>query len=454
MFDRPASGISPNASGDRRPGIGSEARALQERAHRLIPGGAHTYAKGDDQYPENAPPFLVRGLGSHVWDLDDNEYIEYGAGLRAVTLGHGFPEVTEAACRAMSRGVNLGRPTPIEVECAEAVLDLFPAAEMLKFAKNGSDTTTAAVKLARAWTGRDLVAICADQPFFSVDDWFIGTTPVSSGIPTVVQDLTKTFHYNDIGSLEDLFATYPGRIACVILEAARTSEPEPGFLEGVRRACSDEGAVLVFDEMITGFRWDLGGAQAVYGVEPDLATFGKGMANGFSVSALVGRREIMELGGLQHDSDRVFLLSTTHGAETSSLAACLATLEVYRSRGVVERLYQAGDRLRSGVEQAITAAGVEGFVEVLGRSCNLVFGTRDSDLEPSQEFRTLFMQELVDGGVLAPSFVVNFSHSDEDIDRTVDVVADALRIYRSALDTSVHDHLRGRSVKPVYRRRN
>lgn len=447
---------SDNRSSARRePSVVSQrSRMLQSRAHDLIPGGAHTYAKGDDQYPENAPPFIVRGEGSHVWDLDGNEFIEYGAGLRAVTLGHGFPEVVEAACSAMKQGSNFVRPAPVEVECAETLLKLLPAADMVKFAKNGSDTTTAAVKLARAYTGRQKVAICRDQPFFSVDDWFIGTTAVSAGVPQAIRELTVSFGYNDLESLDRLFRDHPDDIACVILEAARTSEPQSGFLGGVRTACTRHGAILIFDEMITGFRWNLGGAQAVYGIEPDLSTFGKGMANGFSVSALAGKRELMELGGLRHDSDRVFLLSTTHGAETSSLAACGSTIQVYQTRGVVERLYAAGERLRQGVDQAITAAGVEGFVEVLGRPCNLVFATRDQKRRPSQRFRTLFMQELIAGGILAPSFVVSFSHTDDDIDRTVDVVAGALEVYRAALEGDVDEFLAGTSVKPVYRRFN
>jgi glutamate-1-semialdehyde 2,1-aminomutase len=429
-------------------------KSLQARVHELIPGGAHTYAKGDDQYPSCAPPFIVRGEGANVWDLEGRKFTEFGSGLRAVTLGHGYAEVVDAACDAMRRGTNFVRPAPIEVQCAEALLDLLPAADMVKFTKNGSDATTAAVKLARAHTGRPKVAICADQPFFSVDDWFIGNTALSAGVPAAIQALTLGFRFNDIDSLEALFQEHPDQIACVVLEAAWVEEPEPGFLPAVRKLCSDRGAVLVLDEMITGFRWHLGGAQEVYGVEPDLSTFGKGMANGFSVSALVGKREIMSLGDLEHSSERVFLLSTTHGAETSSLAACLATIGIYRRESVIEQLYRQGERLREGVRQAITAAGVEGHFDVRGRPCNMVYATRDQDERPSQEFRTLFMQELIGGGVLAPSFVVSFSHSDDHIDQTVDVVARALEVYRSALENGVRPLLRGPSVKPVFRRFN
>src|SRR5690606_26975182 len=193
---------------------------------------------------------------------------------------------------------NFVRPAAIEVACAEEFLEVIPGADMVKFAKNGSDVTTAAVKLARAFTGRDLVAICADHPFFSTDDWFIGTTAMSAGIPDDIQGLTVRFRYNEPDDLSALFARHPGRIACVILEAATWKEPDDGYLHAVQRLCRENGALMILDEMITGFRWDLHGAQGVYGITPDLSTFGKGMGNGFAVAALAGRREIMERGGL------------------------------------------------------------------------------------------------------------------------------------------------------------
>src|SRR5579864_5495008 len=191
---------------------------LRQKAHALIPGGAHTYAKGDDQYPIESPGFIARGEGCHVWDVDGNEFIEYGMGLRAVTLGHGYRPVAEAAFHAMLQGGNFTRPAALEVECAELIASLFEAADMVKFAKNGSDVTSAAVKLARAYTGRDLVGICASQPFFSTDDWFIGSTPMAAGIPESTRALTKTFKFNDLSSVEQLFAAYPDQIACLIME--------------------------------------------------------------------------------------------------------------------------------------------------------------------------------------------------------------------------------------------
>lgn len=436
------------------PPISAAARSLQERAHALIPGGAHTYAKGDDQYPVVAPPFIARGQGCHVWDVDGNEYIEYGMGLRAVGLGHAFPAVISAAQRELANGANFVRPSPLEVACAEEFLRCVPTMEMVKFAKNGSDATTAGVKLARAYTGRDLVAICADHPFFSTDDWFIGTTAMMAGIPEAIRSLTVKFRYNDASSLEQLFRAHPGQIACVVLEAETSIAPAPGFLAAVRRLCTEHGAVLMLDEMITGFRWDTAGAQKVHGIVPDLSTFGKAIANGFSLGALAGRREIMDRGGIRHAHERVFLLSTTHGAETHALAAAIATMQVYRSEPVVETMYRQGQRLSAGVNAAIARHDVEGFVEVMGRPCNLVFATRGPDRQPSQPYRTLFLQELVRRGVLAPSFVVSYSHRDEDIDRTIDAVDGALEVYRRALSDGVEPYLVGRPVKPVFRTHN
>jgi glutamate-1-semialdehyde 2,1-aminomutase len=373
-------------------------------------------------------------------------------GLRAVTLGHAYQPVLDAAYRQMQLGINFSRPAKIEVDLAEAMLEIIDGADMVKFAKNGSDVTTAAVKLARAYTDRDLIAICGDQPFFSTDDWFIGTTEMNAGVPRAVIDMTLKFRYNDIESLQELFDQHPGQIACVLLEAEAVTPPAAGYLKAVKDLCEERGAVLIFDEMITGFRWHLGGAQKLHGVVPHLSAFGKAMGNGFAISALVGKSEIMRLGGLDHDQARVFLLSTTHGAETHALAASLETIRIFREREVVEFLWKQGERLRTGINQLISRHGIAGHFEMTGRPCNLVYQTKDSQCEPSQAFRTLFLQELIRGGILAPSFVVSFSHSNEDIDRTIDVVDQAFRVYARALEDGAEKHLVGRSVKPVNRK--
>ena len=428
---------------------------LNRRAHEIIPGGAHTYAKGDDQYPVLAPAFIARGSGCHVWDADGNEYIEYGMGNRAVGLGHAYPPILRAVREALELGSNFTRPASIEVECAETFLDLFPNAEMVKFCKDGSDATSAAVRLSRAYTGRDLIAICADHPFFSTDDWFIGTTPMNAGIPEAIRQLTVTFRYNDIQSVRDLFRQHPGQIAAMIMEPARMDEPRDNFLAEARRICHENGALFIFDEMITGFRWHRHGAQHVYAVDPDLACFGKAMANGFSVSALAGKREFMRLGGLEHtDRPRVFLLSTTHGGETHGLAAAIATMRIYRDEPVIEHLYRQGDLLRYGMEEAARRHGLEGHIKVSGRSCCMVYSTLDQNLRPSQAFRSLFLQETIRRGVLMPSLVVSYTHKDEDIERTIEAVDGAMAVYARALADGVERHLVGRPSDTVYRRFN
>ncbi len=424
---------------------------MRSRLRQLIPGGAHTYAKGDDQFPELSPGVIARGSGCHVWDVDGNEFIEYGMGLRAVTLGHAYPAVVEAVRDSLPLGTNFTRPSAHELECAERFLEIV-GADMVKFTKDGSSATTAALKLARAHTGRDLVAICAEHPFFSYDDWFICTTTMDGGIPKEVRSQTLRFRYNDAESLRALFSAHPGRIAAVFLEPARIEEPAPGFLQGIRDLCSEAGAVLVFDEMITGFRWDLPGAQKAYGVTADLATFGKALANGFALSAVCGKRDIMRRGSREREEDNVFLLSTTHGAEISSLAASLATMKVYRSEPVIAHLHRAGERLARGFREAVARHSVQEYVNVVGRPCNLLFGTRGPDKKPSQSFRTLFLQETIRRGVLMPSLVVSYSHQDADIDRTVDAIDGALAVYARALSDGVERHLVGPPSRTVFDR--
>lgn len=426
----------------------SRSNDIQGRLHDLVPGGAHTYARGADQYPEFMAPILVRGAGARVWDCDGNEFVEYGMGLRSVTLGHGYEPVVEAVAGTIADGVNFSRPTELELLAAQDFLQLVPGADMVKFAKNGSDATTAAVRLARAATGRETVAVC-DQPFFSVDDWFIGTTAMNAGIPAVP---TVQFRFNDLVSLADALEQH--KIACVVMEQATAlAEPTPGYLEGVRALCDRHGALLVFDEMITGFRWSGGGAQELYGVQPDLSCWGKAMGNGFPISALAGKRKYMELGGLRTDAERVFLLSTTHGPETGALAAFRAVAHAYRTTDPVARMEYAGRRLAAGVNAIAAELGIAEFLQVVGRPSCLVFRTKDADGAPSQPYRTLFLQELLERGVLGQSFVTSAAHTDADIDHTIEACRDAAAIYRKALDHgTVEGFLIGRPVAPALRR--
>lgn len=430
----------------------SPTASLRSRAHAAIPGGAHTYAKGDDQFPVSAPAFISRGQGCHVWDTDGNEFIEYGMGLRAVGLGHAFPAVIAAAAEELQRGANFTRPSPLEVECAESLLSFIPGADMVKFTKDGSTATTAAIRLARAFTGRDMIALCSDHPFYSYDDWAICSKPMDAGIPEYTKSLTHGFRYNDLPSVAALFAAYPNRIAAVILEAEKDAAPADGFLAGIRELCTRNGALLILDEMITGFRWPSCSAQRHYGVEADLSTFGKALGNGFALSALAGKRDIMTQGGRNHDAKRVFLLSTTHGSETHALAAALAVMKVYREEPVIETIERQGERLKIGVMASAARHGLGDQFRLLGRSSNLVYVCCDRDGVPSQSYRTLFLQEIGRHGILAPSLVTSYSHSDDDIDETLEAIDYAFIAYRRALEDGIENYLVGRPVQPVFSR--
>ena len=440
-------------------GGGGLTRELQRKAHRFISGGAHTYSRGDDQFPANAPAVVARGKGAWTWDADGRRFLDFGMALRAVTVGYDYERISNAAIAQIRNGNLLTRPAQIEVEAAEALCEHVPYVDMVKFGKNGSTVTSAGVKLARAHTGRRVVARCAEHPFFSYDDWFIGSTNVRAGIPDEVSALTATFRFNDLASLERVFEQHPGDVALVIMEPATTTEPvrdENGrtFLHDVQDLCRLHGAVFMLDEMITGFRWHLQGAAVHYGVEPDLVAFGKGMANGFSVAALGGRKDIMELGGLFHDRERVFLVSTTYGPELSSLGAFVETLDVYREIGVVEHLWGFGERLLAGMREVARDAGVHERFELVGLPCAPNYVTRDAAGEPSLAFRTLFSQEMIRGGVLMPWIALSLSHGDAELDAALTATRAALEVYARALEDGPEQHLEGPVIKPVFRRFN
>jgi glutamate-1-semialdehyde 2,1-aminomutase len=425
---------------------------LRAKSHVLIPGGCHAYAKADSEYPQLSPGFISRGEGCHVWDVDGNEFIEYAPGNRSVSLGHAYRPVIEAITDELQRGVNFTRPAEIELRAAEKLLSVLTNAEMVKFCKNGSDATSAAIRLSRAATGRDLIACCADHPFFAFDDWFIATTPHNGGIPETAKSLTLTFRYNDIDSVKTIFESHKNKVACLILEPARYEEPQDDFLSDLKQICHDHGTLLVFDEMITGFRWHLRGGQAVYGVDPDLACWGKAMANGFSVSALTGKRRYMELGDLSTRSNNLFLLSTTHGAETHSLAAMMATLDAYIDLPIIDTLYKQGQRLAEGFRRLVAEHHLGHAIEVIGRPCCLSYHTKDSSGQYSPLLRALLLQETIRRGILMSSLVVTYSHSDSDIDQTLAAIDGALGVYAKALREGTEKYLQGPSPRPIYRR--
>jgi len=450
--------------------------ALRARLHRAIPGGAHTYSRGDDQFPSIAPPVLSRGKGAYVWDTHGNRYLDYGMALRAVTIGYADERVNAAAIRQIENGVNLTRATEIELEAAELICDLIPCAEMVKFGKNGSNVTTAAVKIARSYTGRRFVCVPRQHPFFSFDDWFIGVTAIKRGVLTDQSATTLVFDYNDIGSLQALFDQHPDQIAAVMLEPATHITPCGGcpnvgnwpqtpcracpnnggnFLHQVKALAHAQGALFILDEMITGFRWHLKGAQEFFGIEADLATFGKAMANGFSLAAVVGRREFMEVGSIDKPGmERTFLLSSTHGAEMPALGAFVEATRINEADDVPGHLWAYGRRLKDGLAEVATRHGLQDHVFMEGPAIALNYITRDAAGQPSLPMRTLFSQEMLKRGVMMPWLAISQAHGDTELTLTMEAFDGALGVYKQALEGGVDSRLDGPAIKPVFRTHN
>ncbi len=449
----------------------------QTRLLQAIPGGAHTYSRGFDQFPSNAPQILKSGKGVFTYDLDGREFIDYGMALRAVGIGYSEDSIDSAAINQIQRGNGLTRPSEIELEAAELLIDTIDSVEMVKFTKNGSTAVTAAVKLARAFTGRTLVARCAQQPFFSFDDWFIASTPIVKGIPPEHLTQVKNFNYNDIESLNSLIREFPNEIACVILEPASIECPgqanaenictgtidclnisncrKQNFLQKVQEVCNKNDIVFILDEMITGFRWDLKGAQNYFNVKPDLSTFGKAMANGFSVSCVAGKREIMQQGSIEFENEeRLFLLSTTHGAEMSGLGAFVETVNFIKQNDSISHLWKYGKSLINGMNGIARDIGIEKYFKVGGFSCSPYYQTFNLEEQPSLEFRTLFSQEMIENGVLMPWMALAYRHDEIILERTLTAVSAALMKYSDALEFGLDKFLVGPSIKPVFRKFN
>jgi glutamate-1-semialdehyde 2,1-aminomutase len=379
------------------------------RAEKVIPLGSQTFSKSRTQYPYGVSPyFITRAKGARVWDLDGNEYIDFISSLCAVTLGYQDPDVTAAVRKQLDEsGVIFSLPHPLEAEVAETICTMVPCAEMVRFGKNGSDATSGAIRLARAYTSRDRIAVCG---YHGWQDWYIGSTARHRGVPQAVRDLTHAFPYNDLVALGTLLDSYPGEFAAVILEPMNVTEPAPGYLQGVKDLAHRHGALLVFDETITGFRYANGGAQQYFGVTPDLATFGKGIANGYPLSAVAGRREVMKL------MEEIFF-SFTMGGEALSLAAAKATLAKLQREPVVERVAATGRRVMAGLTETIARHSLGQRFSVSGHpSWSFLNIAEGPDATPF-EIKTLLMQELFQRGILGyGTHNVSYAHSSEDVE--------------------------------------
>ena len=414
---------------------------LYNRALKLIPSVTQTLAKGPQQNVKGiAPKYLQKGKGSHVWDVDGNEYIDFNMAIGPLSLGYAYNKVDEAIKKQLEDGITFSLMHPLEVEVAELIKEVIPNAESVRYSKTGADVTSAAIRVARAFTKRERILCCG---YHGWHDWYISVTDRDSGIPKSTSDLTFTFSYNDIQSLID---SIDDETAAVILEPFVFEAPKNNFLQELRDVCTKNGTLLIFDEMWTGFRIALGGAQEFFNVDADLATFSKAVANGMPLSILTGKSEIMKV--LEND---VFFY-TTFGGEALSLAAAKATITELKENNVPEYLATQGKKLKEGYNKIAEELGIT-YTKCIGYDCRSLI-TFDASAGNPLEIKSLVQQELIKRGILWGGFHnMSYSHFDKDIEYTLKVYCEVLPILKKAVDeNNVRGYLKGEPVEPVFRK--
>lgn len=414
------------------------------RAERTIPLGSQTFSKSRTQYPVGISPlYLERAKGAEVWDIDGNKYIDLVSTLAAVTLGFGDKEVNKAVKKQLKLGITLSLPGKLEAEVSELIVKLVPSAEMVRFGKNGSDATAAAIRLARAYTGRDHIVVCG---YHGWQDWYIGSTTRDKGVPGAVSSLTRKFEYNNIESLETVLNSLKNQVAAVIMEPMNVAYPIPGFLEDVRKLTRQAGALLIFDETITGFRYSKGGAQELFGVTPDLSTFGKGMANGFPVSAVVGRRDVMM------EMEEIFF-SGTFGGELLSLAAAKVVLERHLTEDVCGRLSASGIDLSDQTERAINNNQLSSVIKLSGHPTWRFLNWTSTEKYSVDEIKTYFMQEAFKRGLLVLStHNITLAHTPKVVKKISSIYDQVFsEMHRVLEGQTLRDELDVEPLKPLFK---
>jgi len=429
----------------RKPTI-TRSNEIYARAREIIPAGTQTFSKGVTQFVNGfAPKYLQRGKGAYVWDVDGNRYLDYVMACHPIILGYADPDVNRAVVDQLEQGSTFSLMHPLEVEVTELLIDTVPCAEAARFGKNGADATTIAVRIARAVTGRDHIAYCG---YHGWHDWYIANTDLNSGIPAFNQKLAHAFVYNDLGSLERIFATYPEEVACVIMEPLTILEPKDDFLGNVKKLAHHHGALLIFDEIITGFRFAVGGAQELTGVKPDLATFAKAISNGIPLSAIVGKKEYM------FSLEKTFF-SFTYGGDCIGLAAAKACIPKIRRENVPAHLFRVGTILKDGYNRLVETYGLSEFTQCIGYPCRTIISFDGQGRFDPLEMKSFFQQELIRRGILWAAYhALSYSHSVEDIETTLNAYEDVLRMFRKIVNSNqtLRSLIEGEPVKPVFRK--
>lgn len=414
-----------------------------QRALKTVPLGSQTFSKSHQQFPEGASPlFVERGEGGRVWDVDGNEYVDLICGLLPIVLGYKDPDIDQAVKNQLDKGISFSLATELEFQLAERLVEVIPCAEMVRFGKNGTDATSAAVRLARAFTGKEQIIALG---YHGWQDWYIGATVRNLGIPKSTCALTTKVPYNNLEALKEAFGKFKGNVAAVIMEPMNTIDPAPGYLEAVKQIAHDHGALVILDEIITGFRFALGGAQEYFDFTPDLATFGKAMGNGMPVSAVVGRADVMTL------MNDIFYSSTFAG-ETLSLAAAIAVIDKMKREPVIDKLWQTGEAMCEGARTRIKKHGLENHIMLAGKAPWMILQFADHDHGSKEAIKTLFLKEMIAHGVLmAVSHNICYAHNDMDVARVLKAYDAALPRVKDALQKEhLDDHINMPLIKPVF----
>jgi len=420
-----------------------KSEALWNQSRTLIPCGTQTLSKGPNMHAEGIyPKYLEKGRGAHVWDVDGNEYIDYPMALGPILLGYAYPATVKTVTHQMRQGTSFSLMHPLEVEVAELMKACIPCAEMTRFSKTGSEAASAAVRLARAFTGKDMILHCG---YHGWHDWHIVNTAYDAGIPSVLKNYIRNFEYNHLDSLERLFKEYRGKVAAVIMEPVGVIEPKPDFLKSVKKMAHDNGALLIYDEIITGFRWSLGGAQEYFGVIPDLACFGKAMANGVPISAVCGKSEVMKT------CEKIFF-STTFGGDCLGLAAAKSTIQEIKNRQVIAHIWDLGHRLKEGINRLARDIGV--FVECVGMAPHTVLTYKDREGKHSNLIKTFVLQETVRRGIILGSgMFICYRHTRRDLEKTLQACEETFVILKKYQDQNIlAEKVEGPLVRDVFRR--
>lgn len=419
---------------------------LLKRAVKVTPLGAQTYSKSYRYYCQgDSPSFIDRGEGCYLYDVDGNKFIDFVCALGPITIGYNVEKINDAVKEQLDKGISFSLQAEVEVELAEKIIEIIPCAEMVRFVKNGGDATTAAIRLARAYAERDLVALSG---YHGMHDWSIGSTENNKGIPKAISDLTKTFEYNNIESLEELFNQYPDEIAAVILEPIQANGPKDDFLQKVKELTHKYGAVLIFDEVVSGFRYALGGASELYGIVPDMAAFGKGMGNGLPISAVAGKKEIMK------QIEEGIFVSTTFGGEALSMAGSLAALEILEKPGVYEHIWNLGTILKDGLEKLIDKYELNDVILVSGLPPHCGVEFEDVGSLDYLDINSIYSQAMIHNGIITVGINnINLSHTEKEINDYLEAAEEGMINIKKAIEQdSIEGILIGEKVDPVFKR--